>query len=443
LRRLVPPGRSLAFYSLLSWLVPAVAAASVCAFVFLATTAIQFRSERSRLESKLFEDSNTIARRISAELLLGPRGSSTSVAASLKEDFGLRKVEVHAGAPPCGQNTEACVTRAGSQLNAFRSVPLAPSPHFIVLERTGPSLWAFLKISTLLWSAIPIALMLALGIFFQRLVLRSYMLRPVQALVETSTGDKEPRHHWPREIREIADRLTESFERRDEAVFSQIARGVVHDLRTLIQSPLAATELAIDSKEDPARRLKRLENLESVCAVQLPKMREIIDTTLDGSRDIPVTPQERSVVHAIKGASRTLEPLLARTGAALEFNGATDSFVVMHDAVQLERVVTNLLKNGIEAAITRPDRPRRVSIRVEDLADKVIIEVEDSGPGLRVAPDRLFRPLKSTKPHGSGLGLVVSRKIIAAHGGALVPGRSELLGGAKFSIVLPRAVEVT
>jgi signal transduction histidine kinase len=79
-----------------------------------------------------------------------------------------------------------------------------------------------------------------------------------------------------------------------------------------------------------------------------------------------------------------------------------------------------------------------VSTESENGAQRALIAVEDSGPGvsdeLRV---RLSTDSVSTKPFGLGLGLVVCRDVAAAHGGELGIERSVALGGARFVIALP------
>jgi signal transduction histidine kinase len=67
----------------------------------------------------------------------------------------------------------------------------------------------------------------------------------------------------------------------------------------------------------------------------------------------------------------------------------------------------------------------------------VIVKVEDDGPGISPeAADDLFDPFFTTKDHGTGLGLAVSRQILAAHGGELSY-RERLDGGACFILSLP------
>jgi len=101
------------------------------------------------------------------------------------------------------------------------------------------------------------------------------------------------------------------------------------------------------------------------------------------------------------------------------------------------RVVMNVLLNAYDAA-----RPvgGAVAVRAERSADgrTVRLVVEDTGPGF--APDYLaagvFRPFRSTKADGLGIGLYHSRSIVQAHGGAIEAGnRPE--GGARVVITLP------
>jgi len=92
---------------------------------------------------------------------------------------------------------------------------------------------------------------------------------------------------------------------------------------------------------------------------------------------------------------------------------------VIADRVQIQQVLVNLMRNGIEAMTESGRRELVVTTAVRD-QETVEISVADTGPGL--APeitDRLFQPFISTKRNGMGLGLSICRKIIEAHGGRL------------------------
>jgi C4-dicarboxylate-specific signal transduction histidine kinase len=94
---------------------------------------------------------------------------------------------------------------------------------------------------------------------------------------------------------------------------------------------------------------------------------------------------------------------------------------VLGDRVQLQQVLLNLILNACEAMATMPPAERRLELIVKvDSMDNVRFSVRDRGTG--IAPslmDRLFEPFVTTKAEGLGLGLSMSRTIIAAHGGRM------------------------
>ena len=112
---------------------------------------------------------------------------------------------------------------------------------------------------------------------------------------------------------------------------------------------------------------------------------------------------------------------------------------VRGDRIQLQQVLSNLLRNAIDAMSDVADRPRQLVIRTAPGADdRVTASVQDSGVGLNPAKtDRLFQPFHTTKPSGMGIGLSVSRSIIENHGGCLwaTPNDGP---GATFSFSIPR-----
>ncbi|MCB1742203.1 MAG: PAS domain S-box protein [Gammaproteobacteria bacterium] len=94
---------------------------------------------------------------------------------------------------------------------------------------------------------------------------------------------------------------------------------------------------------------------------------------------------------------------------------------VLADAIQLEQVVLNLLRNAAEALSQIDDRPRRIRVRTStDEREHVVCVISDNGPGLPVEqPERVLEPFYTTRENGVGLGLSLSRTILEAHGGRL------------------------
>ena len=109
---------------------------------------------------------------------------------------------------------------------------------------------------------------------------------------------------------------------------------------------------------------------------------------------------------------------------------------ILADRLQLEVVLRNLLANAFDAVAEYPAEDRRVRVATQpEAGGRVCIRVEDSGQGLSGATAaRLFEAFHSSKASGLGLGLVISRAIVEAHGGHLV---AEVADHGLFTIVLP------
>lgn len=106
------------------------------------------------------------------------------------------------------------------------------------------------------------------------------------------------------------------------------------------------------------------------------------------------------------------------------------------DRLQIELVLRNLLANALDEVVKQPPGSRTITLSAESLSgDRLRISVEDSGLGISSgSAARLFEPFVSTKSSGLGLGLVLSRAIVEAHGGSLW---AELGGPGIFRLVLP------
>jgi two-component system sensor kinase FixL len=123
-------------------------------------------------------------------------------------------------------------------------------------------------------------------------------------------------------------------------------------------------------------------------------------------------------------------------GIRTEFEFSSGEALVLADRVQIQQVLTNLMRNAIEAM--RDSDRRELVVRARPDGEKAMhVEVQDTGPG--IAPeiaDRLFQPFITTKAGGMGIGLSISRRIIQSHGSDLQYRRNET-GGATFSFSLP------
>ena len=132
---------------------------------------------------------------------------------------------------------------------------------------------------------------------------------------------------------------------------------------------------------------------------------------------------------------------VARYGISIHSDLAAEVPSIAGDRIQMQQVLMNLIINGIDA-MKGIDGIREITIISQRSADdQLFVSVSDTGVGLPPEKDQIFDAFFTTKPHGTGMGLAISRTIIESHGGRLSatsnPGR-----GASFCFTLPAATGV-
>lgn len=218
------------------------------------------------------------------------------------------------------------------------------------------------------------------------------------------------------------------------ATLGQIAAGVAHE----INQPIAAIRTHADSasvqlkREDSVGALRSLANIDRLTE----RVGVITDELRAFSRKTRSETLAVGVDGAIDGALLLVAGRLREKGIVLERRRAAAGLAVRAERNRLEQVVLNLLQNAIEALDGIADPV--VSLGVEVKGKHVTIRVIDNGPGVAPAVrQRLFTPFTTDKPDGLGLGLVISRDIVAAFGGELSLEPSST--GARFAIRLAKA----
>jgi ligand-binding sensor domain-containing protein/signal transduction histidine kinase len=133
---------------------------------------------------------------------------------------------------------------------------------------------------------------------------------------------------------------------------------------------------------------------------------------------------------------------MADDSTSLHLDLAADLPRVMGDRVQLQQVLSNLMKNGVEAMSAVTTRERRLQVRTSAaVAGLVLVEVVDTGTG--VAPEmipELFEAFYTTKANGVGMGLSICRSIIESHSGRIWA-EANPTGGMAFRFTLPTALD--
>lgn len=129
-------------------------------------------------------------------------------------------------------------------------------------------------------------------------------------------------------------------------------------------------------------------------------------------------------------------------GIRSRFDFGLETALVLADRVQIQQVLTNLMRNAMEAM--RDSERKELVVRAEALGDGMLaVEVSDTGSGI---PDdiaaQLFTPFVTSKPGGMGIGLSISKRIIQSHGGEIFMSRNGS-DGVTFTFTLPIMKEYT
>ncbi|MCP4867612.1 MAG: HAMP domain-containing protein [Proteobacteria bacterium] len=296
-----------------------------------------------------------------------------------------------------------------------------------------------------------VLLALAVGFF-----LAGGVVRPVEALAraagdlaggdldaraETGSGRIGELEGLVDAFNSMADDIQSSQEKLVQAervaAWREIARGLAHELR----NPLTPIQAAMDVMRK-ARRLDRpdfddiLEEQAGAVIEEVIRLKKLSDSFAQFARLPDPEPEELDLAELV---DRTVA--LYASGdeeVTIDRRYATALPAVSVDRAQIQTVVTNLVKNALEA-MNHQGRLLLV-IRTDDLEGRAGIElrVEDSGHGIpEDVRTKLFTPYFTTKgSRGTGLGLAMAHRIVLEHQGTIEAAESEL-GGAAFVIRLP------
>ena len=197
----------------------------------------------------------------------------------------------------------------------------------------------------------------------------------------------------------------------------QVVSTLVHE----VNQPLTA----ISNYVNACRRLVTTGDRERVQAV-LERIADQTDRTREIVQRIRDFVKKRDVQMRAENLSQVIEEAVALTRSSVRDAGLTlDAQIdpaglqVEIDKVQVQQVLFNLLRNGIEAM---QDQPRRELVVATSLVQGGMVEISvaDTGPGLAYeVRKKLFQPFVTTKASGMGVGLSVCRAIVEAHQGRL------------------------
>ncbi len=223
------------------------------------------------------------------------------------------------------------------------------------------------------------------------------------------------------------------------STMGEMASGMAHELN----QPLTAIATNADAcirllESNPDARDRIIDALETIGA-QARRAGGIIQQLRQFVRKEEPETTEVDLNQLVDEVLLLVRPELERHGVTVEKRLAADLAPVRAQRIQIDQVLLNLILNAIEAMAECGECERRLILRTANAGgNAVVVCVEDTGPGLSPeVRDSLFDPFVTSKPQGMGLGLSISRGIIAAHGGQLY--YDEGGRGARFRFTLPVA----
>jgi C4-dicarboxylate-specific signal transduction histidine kinase len=222
------------------------------------------------------------------------------------------------------------------------------------------------------------------------------------------------------------------------STLGEMAASLAHELNqplTAIATYTQACQRLIESgQSDDDEILTALKK----CDVQAQRAGEVIRRLRQFVKKKELGRREVSFDELFRDLAVLAEVDARDNGISLKIYIAEGLPKVLVDAVQIQQVILNLIRNGIDAMLNLDQNDEGISVSVTRFEnDQIKISVTDHGSGItKEAEKKIFQPFFTTKSSGLGLGLAICQSIITSHGGVLSFTKNPS-GGTTFHFTLP------
>jgi len=228
--------------------------------------------------------------------------------------------------------------------------------------------------------------------------------------------------------RSVFDVLAQAHEKL--GLISNIAAEVAHEVR----NPLTAIKGAAGLLTDPDRETERgkIDQYGEIIKEEIERIEGILESLTDLTKPVKMEKQRVKVEVVLEKTVQLVTP--AETGMSIDLSINPDLPDIHADPSLLKQVFLNVIRNASEAC------GRRGNLWIRTALDKDFLYIEfiDNGPGVpEEIRSRIFEPFFTTKESGLGLGLMVVRRVLLAHGGRVDIENVEPTG-AKVALAVPR-----
>jgi len=242
--------------------------------------------------------------------------------------------------------------------------------------------------------------------------------------------------HFEEQVRQ---RQSEVSHAQRISTVGELASGLAHELN----QPLSAVANSVEAcaryvrskRGDPKKLLALLEDASAEAlraATIVEHLRHFIEKGKPQFERADLGEITRHVPHLLAHE-------LAKEEIVLNLKVPPQPLLIYADSIQIEQIMVNLMQNAIDAIREAPLQRREIELEVWTAKGFAEVAVRDSGSGVAsAASDRMFEPFYTTKAHGLGMGLAISRSIIEAHGGRIwVKARLDGARGTTVRLSLP------
>jgi signal transduction histidine kinase len=239
-----------------------------------------------------------------------------------------------------------------------------------------------------------------------------------------------------RDVTEEHRRAAMTAEQERLGAITTLAAGVAHE----IGNPLNSLNIHLQLIEREARQQgacdrEKLARHVRTCTDEVHRLDQILHQFLRAVRPTRPVLEPCPANDLLKEVLDVLQPELDKKGVLVEREFGRDLPRLLADRGQMKQVFFNLIRNGLQAMTSGGI----LRVRTELAEDRIAVTVRDTGGG--IPPEvlkRMFEPYFTTKPEGTGLGLMIVQRVVREHGG-LVEVSSEPGRGTTFRILLPVA----
>jgi signal transduction histidine kinase len=326
--------------------------------------------------------------------------------------------------------------------STLRDIEGAPAGDLLIVhsfDSIRRDLDALLRKLVLVWAAAILTGLAVSGFLAHRI------LKPIRQLDEAAVmiARQEYGTRVPEGGNDELGRLARTFnamctsiqEAREELIrqeristIGRLSSSIVHDLRNPLASIYGGAEMMMDGHLSEAQLHRLATNLYRSSRAINDLLQELVDV----SRGRTQAPEVCRLSEVIEAASDTQAGSAERQGVRID--AAIDPAIELPlERARIERVFLNLIGNALEAM----PNGGCVQIRAERNGDNVLVNVDDTGPGIPASVRKhLFQPFVSEGKNGLGLGLALSRQTVLDHGGDLWAEETDS-SGARFRLRLP------